>query len=381
MRRIPWRGFVILGFFFLLSQEASALLFKKPWCDRALSRTPREIQIFREDMKLARQLSTRKDDGQGFGTLNLDYPQKFIAAIDKVFSTTRYTNLSPEIRARLISYLLLKTVRMTHPRSLIINHMSQWLIEQLDRYPFGLEDLERLRLSFGIFMNRRATLLDRNNPWLELSLTIGADGALSVGAWLIFDLFRMLSHGLIGFGPLPACFLVRAIWLAAFHWKGDKLDDGARAAISNVDRKFIDLIGGHLKAKEFLERWNENLAGIVRKNGAEIRPGIVLENIREFSELAKRIYVHHPADTIELFAHMARSLERVNPIDWMIVRDSFIEIRETLRRLGVAESEANHVFGAMRAVAHQWKANAAARKSVDDLLGKPQELPEQTPSP
>lgn len=375
----------VLGFLVILNlQTAFAGLFSpKPWCDSWLSRDPREIQVFKQDMAKARTLSTTTQTDM-FAEVQDQYGKNFVAELDKVFAKPRYLKMAPEVRARLISYTLVRMVRITHPRGHTIVPLSKWLMKILDESKdFSVEDLERLRLSFAIFLNRRAGYLDRNHTFLEAA----GPTALDVGATLLVDwkfaamTAALLPHIGLSFLPFPIFTLSRLVWAAAFKKVGDPLDEGSLHAANLMDRKFMDMIGAHIDLKEIKDRWDKNLKQIVRKNGEEITEGIVDDVTKEYCELGKRMHAVKPGDTIEIFAHMARSLVVMNPIDWEKIYSPFVIIRQSARQLGIGENEASEIFKAMREVANTWESNAHARRTVDDMLKtsfSPQLLPEQS---
>jgi hypothetical protein len=383
--RLALLGLFVLG---ISSPKISAAVFgaKKTWCDSGLSREPRELAIFKQDLKPLKGIKTFNVDYENNHSRNAEYETQIRAGIDNLFKQPRYQGATPELKARLISYLLVKWIVIPTTRSSLFVQTSSWLNEILDSEPgFSVADLERLRLSYAIFAERRARFTARHNGRNVLPgfWTVMGDGALTAAANLIFhSALESVVPGL-SILPLPVTIAIVTFRNVSYRNKGDPLDPAANEVLLKTENRFYQLIGSHLPVDSQISRWDVSLKSIEDSAGGLKKAGLLRQLTNDSCEVVANAKEPNLANAVSLFTHMAESMKSVNPFEWQEIYESFKIIRATAIRIKVAESAAQPVFRAMEEVSQGWTANAAARQAVGDFLKTnyaQQALPSQDPA-
>lgn len=363
---------------FLRPIKAHAGIFgpKRTWCDRPLQKDPAEIAIFKDDLAKAIKGGPwvrRRNWGVWQQTASTSYSSDVAKKTREIFQTPPYSKASPELKARLISYLLVEGVQIPAFRNDMVALLSNWLFEELEHEKgYSTTDLDRIKLSFNIFTARRATYFTRNNgrrllPFLKSAIP---DLGLTVLGKIIYYAAAEAMIPGITIIPIPFFFAATAIRHWNFKNSGDPLLVPALTAVNRVDAKINQMLGAQLPIGEMGKRWNESLKSVIGKNSALIAPELLkalttdhCASLKSTPEISKEIVARH-------MSTMVRSLKSINAFYWEEIFESFKIIRATAVAMGFTRSEVQPVLDAMKEVSESWSANGFARESVERLVNQ-----------
>jgi hypothetical protein len=375
-----WRSLLILT---ALMSAVPSHGMRKLWCDKGLSREPLEMKFFRADLKSIEFVRLFKTDERGEPIIDPDYPSAMLTAIRGFFEQPRYTEMTPELRARLLSYMLVEWTRIPLHRSLFVTEITNWLNEVLDKEPgFSAMDLDRLRLSFAVFTQRRADYATRNynHPLFKLFECVVGDCIISGGAFFVTHALLHIAIPGLGFLPIPLAMGINTLRNLLYKNQGDPLTAGANRAVLALENRFYQSIGSQLSLKELVERWDVGLRSIKAKHASITVPGLLRGISADYGNLIANTKQPDREKSLALLLHMTKSMGSINPVEWREIGESFQIIRSTAINFGFNKSEVQPLFTEMKQIAGTWRANAVARKTVEDLADQPwdqQPLPEQ----
>jgi hypothetical protein len=370
-----------------IQPQAFAGLSAKPWCESRFQKDPREIIAFREDLADFHKIKARetKQDGIIFwGEINTTYGAEIIKEINTVFAKPRYANIEPEMRARLIAYLLVREIRIPTTRDKTILAVSTWLKEKLSMWTdLSPADVGRIQIAYKIFLGRKPQWRDRPHrigaeivsAMADLGMSYGIDHLWTAAASTIIPGATFIYFPIFILGRRTYLLLKRPLTMS-------DLSDETKREIIAVEQKFFELSNAELDSKEFQKRWNRSLDKVVNKTGSEPKDGVVLGMVNEtclFLESSKKEELKSKA--VESLAYMAESMKAINPIDWLKVRDVFLRIKASATTLGITEIvDIEKIQRAMKSVLETWTANSVAKKTINDIIDgswTPQPLPTQ----
>jgi hypothetical protein len=378
MRR-AW-GFLILMTFLAASSSAHAFRLKKPWCESALSKEPREIAVLKEDLKAIRESKFRKG-----WQVSAEISKTSIGALEELFNQSQYREMSPEVRARLISYTLVAWLPIPERQSQTVHEAAQWMIRELTQDPgYSADDLARLRLSWRLFLKRKRGLFSRfgvGEVWEALVVsgfaTAGDALITAITTAALSNVLHLVIPGL-GFVPIPV--FLGFIMVQDFRKTYlEKLEPFARESAQLVESKLLQMIGTRSNMGEIRDRWDRALKNLLRPSGALLSPGI-LRGLTNDSTQVMAVKNGERREVLNLLIHMARSTERINPVEWREILESFRILKDAAVRMGTPETEGVALMDSMRRVTSTWNGNREARSAAEAFLSSSwgnQDLPPQ----
>jgi hypothetical protein len=377
-------SFLVLGFLSLNISGAAVNPFRRPWCEGWLQREPSEISFLKTELERSPDRGKLEEAWNSKDAYSL-YPGWATHNLMGVLNQPRTHGLGLEVRSRMISYGLLQWLKIPKYQDILIKHIAQFLETEIATHPYSARDLQRLRMTFHLFLGRNPTWATRSGggSMVMLSTFVASIPDIMLSGMLHEPLTALVAHWVPGieFVPVPVVlgFVVsRNVYLNFF---GNRLTPEQQVVVSALDAKFAAQIMNRVNVQDMDQNWRAGFKILLdEKNRSLKTPGTLRAAVDTYSA----IFLARPREKNEILKLLKRwsaDLVRISPVDAQEIIESFQAFKKVAEKIGITEAEFAPVIANLKKCAAGWIGNEEARFAAEALVSAHygrQELPAQT---
>jgi hypothetical protein len=365
--------------------------FRKPWCDRALAIDPPEIRALKMDLqgypalRAAVSSAVMKRLKESSQSLPEIFPGEIMASLNHLFSKAPYNDLLPDVRARIVSYLLVEGIPLRFDRDRIIALVSDWFkCELKNSSGYSLTDLQRMDIAYRYFIHRSMKLI-HHLPWDNagngLSPVLVLSGLADTCITLVFSCAVTAVVHSTSMLLLPVPIITAALGISSFFKAVFEENFTAETlqAIQGAQNILAKKLGGQMSVADLEKDWKERFHS-VSEDTRIIKSGLLASSvgdilaILETKELSDR-------EQGKFIRKMLVDIGKVNPLHWREVLDCYKIIKTYAIQQRINEGEIASLMTQIRENVRSWKASGEAAQIVNDFVSAgfgARELPEQS---
>ncbi len=298
-----------------------------------------------------------------------NYTPLALLVLDSLLQGGAYRQASPELLSRLISFAMVRWLKIPNERNESIKHLSVWLRAKVEGpIHFSAADIERLRISYQLYVGRRQAIFGMTGEEY-----IGRGVGSIFGDGLATAFFGGMSGGAfaltgLGFFPLPIFLLYNH---GKFLLEAKILNDlslSTKHMVAETDAVLVGKMSDRVPVAELKFRWSSELEGILNKKSGTILIEGMLQKLMLNSCTLLKDGAENRKESFKLVLSWAKDLKRVNPLNWQEILETMKVIRATSMRMTFDQPQASAIIEELRNSVEGWRASEEAYAAGDALL-------------